>query len=59
LRLSTNDENIQQRASFRPLLICVQTHIIDLVRVSGEAVRTVRHATAFDRLQMNAQRGIN
>jgi hypothetical protein len=59
LRFSTNDENIQQRASFRPLLICVQTHIVDLVRIPGEAVGKVRLAIAFDRLPVNAERRIN
>jgi hypothetical protein len=39
LRRNTNDENIQERTSFRPLLICIQTHIVDIVRVSGEALR--------------------
>jgi hypothetical protein len=38
LRASTNDEDVQKRTSFCPLLICAQTHIINPVRVSGEAL---------------------
>jgi hypothetical protein len=59
LRLSPNDENIQQRNSFPPLLIGIQTHIVDLVRVSGEALGRIRPATAFDRLPVNAEHSIN
>jgi hypothetical protein len=41
LRPSTNDENIQKRISFCPLLISVQIHIADLVQISGEALGKV------------------
>jgi hypothetical protein len=59
LRPSMNDKNIRKRTSFRPLLMCVQTHVIDFVRVSGEALGTVRRVTAFDRLPVNAEHGVN
>jgi hypothetical protein len=52
-------ENIQKRTSFRLLLICVQTHIIDLVRASGDALGKVRPATAPDRLPVNAEHTVN
>jgi hypothetical protein len=50
---------IVKKTSFCPLLICVQTHIVDLVRLSGEALEKVRPATAFDRLPVNAEQIIN
>jgi hypothetical protein len=47
LRPSTNDENMQKTTSFCRLLICVQTYIVDFVRVSGEFLGKVRPATAL------------
>jgi hypothetical protein len=48
-----------KRTSFRPLLICVQTHMVDLVWVSGEVPGKVRPATTFDRRTVNGQHTVN
>jgi hypothetical protein len=59
LRLSMNDENIHKRIGFCYLLIYIQTHITDLVRVSGEALGKMPPATASDRLPVNAELSVN
>jgi hypothetical protein len=55
---STNNENIQ-KTKISSLVKCVQTHILDFVRVSGEAIGKFRPAIAFDRLLVSAKHSGN
>jgi hypothetical protein len=59
LLTSMNDEGIQERTNFRPLLIYVQSHVVAFVRISAEAFGKVRHEASFGRLPFNAEHSVN